>query len=89
MSIVTNLRDSIHLFKDESAYSEFCSMMLHRGPEDELRLLTDQGRTLCAVVDLERAKQIAYEHLHERIAERPEVLQELVDALDDDDLVDG
>ena len=86
---VRDLAEHRSLFRDDRSMEQFAKSLQSATAGGAAQILTWKGRTLCAAIDIERHRELLYEHLVETLASRPELLGELRAALDDDDLVDG
>jgi hypothetical protein len=88
-SSVRDLSELQHLFRDQRALEEFARCLEGATADGASQVLTLKGRTVCATVDVERHRELLYDHLVDTLAARPGLIGELRAALDDDDLVDG
>ena len=86
---VRDLSQFRHLFRDQEALEEFAKSLESATEGGASQVLTLKGRPVCAAVDLERHRELLYDHLVETLAKRPNLVGELRAALDDDDVVDG
>lgn len=84
---VINLDGYKTLFRDENAFQEF-ARVLGAGLRQDLRPIICNQQVIGAALSAEGTKDILYDRMVKRIAERPELLSELADRIEHDDIVE-
>lgn len=84
---VINLDKYKDLFLDESSYRKFvgCLTASLRG---DFRPIVADERMIGASLSAEAAKSVLYDRMVKHLAQRPELLTELADRLENDEIVD-
>lgn len=83
---VINLDQHQHLFRDEAAYHQF-TQILSASLQQDLRPIICEQRVIGATLSPGATKDYLYERMVRKIAERPELLAELTDRIENDEIV--
>ena len=75
------------LFRDENAFQEF-ARVLSSSLKQDLRPIICNHKVIGAALSAEGTKEVLYDRMVKRIAERPELLSELTDRIEHDDIVE-
>lgn len=84
---VINLDGYKALFRDENAFQEF-ARVLGSSLRQDLRPIICNQKVIGAALSAEGTKEVLYDRMVKRIAERPELLAELADRIEHDDIVE-
>lgn len=93
-SVPLVLDDYKSWFKDEEAFNDFCDVLKEAfairvvcktGDKEDIIPLTLKGSIVCGIVS---AKVVMNDRLVRRIAEKPQILDDLADRLNNDKIVD-
>ena len=84
---VINLDVHKDLFRDERAFEEF-ARVLFVSLQHDLRPIICNHRVIGAALSAEGTKEVLYDRMVKRIAQRPELLRELADRIENDEIVE-
>ena len=82
-----NLDSYKGLFRNEDTFQEF-ARVLGSGLRQDLRPIICNQQVIGAALSAEGTKEILYDRMIKRIAERPELLRELADRIENDEIVE-
>ena len=84
---VINLDAYKHLFANEEAFQEF-GKEFAESLEFDFRPIIHNGQVVGSTLSPEGTKELLYSKFAKRISENPEVLEEIVDRIENDEIVD-
>lgn len=84
---IINLDNYRHLFRDEEAFDEFAEI-LRSSMEQELRPIICHNRVIGSALSAGGTKDFLYDRMVKRMTQRPEILDELADRIENDEVVD-
>lgn len=82
-----NLDECRDLFRDETSYRTFVGY-LATSLQGDFRPIVADERMIGASLSAEAAKSFLYDRMVKHLAQRPELLTELADRLENDEIVD-
>ena len=84
---VINIDVHKDLFRDENAFEEF-AQFLFSSLQHDLRPIICKQKVVGSALSAEGTKEVLYDRMVKRIAERPELLRELADRIENDEIVE-